>query len=93
MASKKPVDLSPETIKDTAMEALYSVASDGLAPSAARAAAARTMLEVIGAIGRNQDLSRGLGDPNPAEMTTGEISDEILRLSKKLPKPRIKKVI
>jgi hypothetical protein len=51
------------------------------------------MLEVIGAIGRNQDLSRGLGDPNPAEMTTGEISDEILRLSKKLPKPRIKKVI
>jgi hypothetical protein len=75
------------------MKALMEVAGDVLAPAAARSAASRTMLEVIGAIGRNQDLSRGADDRNTTEMTSTEIAEEIARLSRKLPKMRLKKVV
>jgi hypothetical protein len=90
MATKKPN--SPDEIKDIAMSALLDVAADKQAPAAARAAAARTMLEVHGAIGRNQDLAKLDEHRSLAEMSPGEINEEIARLSRKLPRPRIKKL-
>jgi hypothetical protein len=90
MAAKKPA--TPDEIKDIAMNALLSVAEDTQAPAAARAAASRTMLEVIGAIGRNQDLAKLDERRSLAEMSPAEINDEIARLGRKLPRPRIKKL-
>jgi hypothetical protein len=81
-----------DEIKDIAMAALLSVAQDGNAPAAARAAASRTMLEAIGAIGRNQDLAKLDEKRSLAEMSSTEINQEIMRLSDKLPKPRLRKL-
>lgn len=90
-AAKKPSTAPshrPDDLKSIAIEALLSVAQDADAPAAARAAAARTMLETIGAIGRNQDTSK-LDAARPlSEMSAAEIGEEIARLSTKLPKPK-----
>jgi hypothetical protein len=83
---------SADEIKDIAMDALLSVAQDRLAPAAARAGASRTMLEAIGAIGRNQDLAKLDETRSLAAMSPGEINEEITRLAAKLPKPRMKKL-
>src|SRR6188768_2271976 len=82
--SKMPYEA--DDIKDVALSALLEVAANNKAPAAARAAAARTMLEAIGAIGRLQDLARlDESKRNAAEMSPEEISNEISRLSRKLP--------
>ena len=74
-----------DSLRAVAIDALVEVASDPDAPAAARAAAARTLMESIGAIGRLQDLSRIKEQRNAAEMTPTEISEEIARLSQRLP--------
>jgi len=87
---KKPQ--SVDDIKDAAMAALLDVVNNKQSPAAARAGAARTMLEAIGAIGRNQDLAK-LDERRPlAEMSPGEVNQEIARLASKLPRPKIKKL-
>lgn len=83
---------TPDELKAIAMQALLDVAQDSAAPAAARAAASRTMLEAIGAIGRNQDLAKLDEQRSLAEMSPTEINDEITRLVGKLPKPRLKKL-
>jgi hypothetical protein len=89
---KEGLDLSIETIRTSALEALLAVANDPLAPSAARAAASRTLLESIGAIGRLQD-SRRLDETRAgAEMSPTEIAEEIARLSAKIPPPQLRQV-
>jgi hypothetical protein len=90
MTTKKPA--TPDEIKDIAMSALLDVAQNADAPAAARAAASRTMLEAIGALGRNQDLAKLDDKRSLAEMSPSEISDEISRLAKKLPKPKLTKL-
>jgi hypothetical protein len=74
------------------MQALLDVAVDKQAPAAARAGASRTMLEAIGVIGRNQDLAKLDERRSLAEMSPTEINDEISRLSRKLPRPKITKI-
>jgi hypothetical protein len=69
-------------IRETALNALVRVAKDKTAPPAAVAAAARTLLESIGDIGRLQELARATEKPL-SEMTANEIEDEIARLQKK----------
>ena len=82
-----------ETIKGVALGALLEVAANAAAPAAARAAAARTMLEAIGAIGRLQDLARlDESKRSAAEMSSEEITNEISRLSRKIPAVKMKKV-
>ena len=62
-----------------AIEALREVARDKKAPAAARAAAARTLLETAGKIGRLQTVSPT--DQRPLDqMSASEIENEIARL-------------
>jgi hypothetical protein len=84
--------VTPDDLKAEAIDALRRVARDGDAPAAARAAAARTMLEAIGAIGRLQDLSKLDERRNAAEMTPDQIAMEINRLAERMPKPRLTQV-
>jgi hypothetical protein len=82
-----------ETIKGVALGALLEVAANAAAPAAARAAAARTMLEAIGAIGRLQDLAKlDESKRSAAEMSAEDIANEIGRLSRKLPAPRMRRM-
>ena len=82
-----------DEIKAVALAALIDVAQNTKAPAAARAASSRTLLEAIGAIGRLQDLGRlDESKRNAAEMSPEEISNEISRLSRKLPPPKMRKV-
>jgi hypothetical protein len=89
---KTPQLNSNESLRDVALSALVDVASNLNAPAAARAAAARTLMEAIGAIGRLQDLGRISENRNASEMTPTEISEEIARLSQRLPLPKMRKM-
>ena len=89
---KQPQPRSNDVIRQIALDALVAVASDEEASASARAAAARTLMESIGVIGRLQDLGRLSEERNATEMTPNEISDEIARLSHRLPPPKLRKV-
>lgn len=72
--SKARLDL--EIMRNEALTVLRAVATDGTAPAAARGAAARTILEYLGGIGRHQR------PPNPdkkplAEQTRAEMLAEL----------------
>jgi len=84
---------TPELLKAAALAALLDVAANVKAPAAARAAASRTMLEAIGAIGRLQDLGRlDESKRNAAEMSLEEINSEMQRLMSKMPKVKMRKL-
>jgi hypothetical protein len=68
-----------EQIRNTATNALMRVAGDRQAPPAAVAAAARTLLESIGDIGRLQEVARQADKP-PSTMGLREIDEELARL-------------
>lgn len=68
-----------EALKRVAIDTLTAVANDAQAPAAARAAAARTLLELIGAIGRLQVPESGSETP-VAELSAIELEAEIARL-------------
>jgi hypothetical protein len=75
-------DLSDTSeLESIALKALKSVANDTSAPAAARAGAARTLLEMAGKIGRNQAPPPKHSGKAPHEMTASEIEAEIARLS------------
>lgn len=81
MPDKLPMGRQPtkEDLRREAVAALRAVAKDKAAPAAARAAAARTLLESIGDIGRLQELARA-GEKPLTELSPGEIDQEIARL-------------
>lgn len=81
-----------DSIRALSIDALLRVSGNDKAPAAARAAAARTLLEAIGVIGRNQDVSRMNENRSASEMTTAEIGEEIARLSQRLPPVKMRKV-
>lgn len=68
-----------EALKTIAIETLKAVANDVQAPAAARAAAARTLLELLGAIGRLQEPERTRETP-VSELSAIELDREIDRL-------------
>ena len=71
------------SLKDLALATLRTVCSDAEAPAAAKAGAARTILELLGEIGRN---SSGAGDTSSkslSELSSAELDAEIKRLSSK----------
>lgn len=65
---------------DLAKEALRAVLRDGAAPAAARAAAARTMLELNGALGRNAAPPIDVGKPT-SELSRAELEAELATLA------------
>jgi len=82
-AKKLDMDLpTKDVIRSVATKTLLEVSKDQKAPSAARAAAARTLLESLGDIGRLQNRQRASDKPL-SEMTSTEIDEEIARLSTK----------
>ena len=79
-ASKAKVETpTKDELRDIAMLALVSVAANAKAPAAARAAAARTLLESLGDIGRLQEVAKRSEKPLN-EMTAAEVDSEIARL-------------
>jgi hypothetical protein len=86
-------DDTTEYLKNIALTTLIDVAQNEKAPAAARGAAARTIMEAIGAIGRNQDLSRlDESKRSASEMTLDAVQKEISRLMGKVPAVKMKKV-
>jgi hypothetical protein len=79
----------PENLKEIAVLTLREVARDEQAPAAARAAAARTLLELLGEIGRLQEARRNASDSPLGEMSAADLEREIARLAR-LAAPRRK---
>jgi hypothetical protein len=77
----KPLPTRDE-LRETAIRSLVDVSADKTAPPAARAAAARTILESIGDIGRLQETQRSAEKPL-TELTAAELDQEIARLKPK----------
>jgi hypothetical protein len=75
---------APDELREIGLTALVSVAPNAKAPPAARASAARSILEAVGAIGRSQDLSRLDDKRDMSTMSPKELDDEIARLTKRL---------
>lgn len=71
-----------DDLKAIAIATLRDVAGDREAPAAARAAAARTLLEMLGEVGRLQEKSTAGTDGKPIiEMSAGELDAELARLA------------
>lgn len=67
--------------RELAVAALRAVCQDADAPAAARAQAARTLLEMAGALGRHAPPPASAGRDRPShEMTRDELRAEIARL-------------
>lgn len=82
MTAKKTLP-TKDDIRRIATQALVRVAGDLSAPPAAVAAAARTLLESIGDIGRLQEVAK-LAEKPTNEMTSVEIDEELARLKSKV---------
>jgi hypothetical protein len=83
MPEKPPKPVPPkDEIRRIATLSLIEVSANQKAPPAARAAAARTLLESLGDIGRLQELAKGSQKPL-ADMSLTELDDEISRVLKK----------
>ena len=72
-----------ENLREKAIATLTVVMDDAGAPAAARAAAARTILETIGVIGRNSQALQDLEVKDLSLMSQAELDAEIRRLSKR----------
>ena len=82
-ARSKSDSLAPaEVVRRVAQAALLDIAQDPKAAAAARAGAARTLLESIGVIGRLQEVVHGSEKP-ATEMTVTELEAEIARMGKR----------
>jgi hypothetical protein len=75
---KKPQVPPKDEVRRIATLALIAVAGDTKAPSAARAAAARTLLESLGDIGRLQEIARAAERPLN-ELSLQELDAEIAK--------------
>lgn len=80
MVSQRKTSLpTKDALRDIAISALIDVSQNAKATPAARAAAARTILESIGDIGRLQELASRAAKPL-TELSVDEIDAEIERL-------------
>lgn len=69
-----------DTVREIAQKALLGIASDANAPAAARASAARTLLEMEGAIGRNQSPQAPTDDKPLSSLSRADLEAELSRL-------------
>ena len=72
--------MAEKTLEELALDALRAVAGDSTAPAAARAAAARTLLEACGKLGRNQEIIADTKDKDLSTMSLSDLDKEIKRL-------------
>jgi hypothetical protein len=80
--AKAPQSVPPkDEVRRIATLALIDVSKNPNAPAAARAGAARTLLESLGDIGRLQEIGRASERPL-AELTLSELDAEIDKASK-----------
>lgn len=83
MVKKADLDIpTKDVIRAVSVKTLLDVSKDVKAPAAARAAAARTLLESLGDIGRLQNRQRQTDKPL-SELTSGELDEELRRLAEK----------
>jgi hypothetical protein len=68
-------------LKAIAIATLRDVAGNAKNPAAARAAAARTLLEMLGEVGRLQEKSGLKSEKSLVEMTSSELDGELERLA------------
>jgi hypothetical protein len=73
--------VSESDLKALSIEVLQEVARDRAAPAAARAAAARTLLELLGEIGRLQVEKRSGTESPLGELSAADLDREIARLA------------
>lgn len=80
LASKNSVQvLTDEALKAASIAALHEICLDKTAPSAARAACARTLLELVGAIGAKAPPKR---DPDTLDaLSRAEIETRLKRIT------------
>ena len=76
-------DLSSLENKDLAIAVLREVAADRAAPAQSRQAAARSIAEIVGLLGKNSEPERDLTGKALSDMTAAELDAEINRLSRK----------
>ena len=81
MATKSTTIPVKDEIRRVATNALLAVAGDQKAAPAARAAAARTLLESLGDIGRLQEIARANERPL-TELSLSELDAEIAKAVK-----------
>jgi len=77
------IEKTPSELKVLAIATLASVCDDPEAPAAAKSGAARTILELLGEIGRNSQGSSDTSTKSLSDMSSAELDAEIARLSKK----------
>lgn len=80
-STKKNNDLSTrDRLRRAAVSALETVATDAGAPAAARAQAARTLLELLGELGRNAAPGGELAERDVSTMSAQELDQELARM-------------
>ena len=76
-------DLEALDLKGLAIETLRQVCLDKGAPSQSRAAAARSIAEIVGLLGKNAEIISDTSAKDLSLMTAQELDAEIKRISKK----------
>ena len=76
-------DLSTQSLKTIAIETLRDVCLDKDAPAAAKGQSARTILELIGEIGRNSSGASNIDSKDLSSISIADLDKEIARLSSK----------
>ena len=69
-----------KSLEELALEALRQVCLATDSPAAAKAAAARTLLEACGKLGRNQEIIADTKDADLSTMSLKDLDKEIKRL-------------
>ena len=69
-------------LREIALDALKEVAEDKNAPAAARAQASRTILEMLGELGRGADARGDVAERDLSTLSAAEIDAEIARMQK-----------
>ena len=78
-------DLMSLDNKALCVAVLREICADKAAPAQSRQAAARSLAELAGLIGRNSEPERDLAGKALSDMTAHELDAEIARLSRKNP--------
>ena len=77
-------DLEALDLKGLAIETLRQVCLDTGAPAHSRAAAARSIAEIVGLLGKNAEVISDTSAKDLSSMTAAELDQEIKRISKRV---------
>jgi hypothetical protein len=77
-------DLEALDLKGLAIETLRQVCLDKGAPAQSRAAAARSIAEIVGLLGKNAEIISDTSAKDLSSMTAAELDAEIKRISKRV---------